>query len=38
MEQDELEKDLLEVPAGGSRLPQDTIGVDDLPSVRKYLA
>lgn len=37
MEQEELEKDLLEVPAGSSRLPEDTIGVDDLPSVRKCL-
>ena len=37
MEQEDLEKDLLEVPAGSSKLPEDTIGVDDLPSVRKCL-
>ncbi|KAL5467534.1 hypothetical protein EMCRGX_G031778 [Ephydatia muelleri] len=33
MEQEELEKDLLQVPAGSSMLPEDTIGVDDLPAV-----
>ena len=38
MEQEDLEKDLLEVPAGSSRLPDDTIGVDDLPSVRTHLS
>ena len=37
MEQEELEKDLLQVPAGSSKLPEDTIGADDLPAVRKYL-
>ena len=36
MEQEELEKDLLDIPAGSSKLPDDTIGVDDLPAVRKY--
>ena len=35
MEQEELEKDLLEIPAAGSKLPEDTVGLDDLPSVRK---
>eukprot|EP00731_Ephydatia_muelleri_P026118 Em0018g218a len=33
MEQEELEKDLLEIPAAGSKLPEDTVGLDDLPSV-----
>ena len=37
MEQEELEKDLLEIPAAGSKLPEDTVGLDDLPSVRKCL-